>query len=124
MKLLDLLNLANRELRKELGKDTTVLGRAQCCMTCTLSRIDEDKYKHFIAWKIFSSGMNKDIEEFQSGKRNHAYACWDLTDEQLDKTIAILSKYFKTIRPENASKCIEIRMDYRKVRKFEHKVGE
>lgn len=35
MEFLEKLNLANRELRKELGKEVKIVGRSICCGTCT-----------------------------------------------------------------------------------------
>ena len=43
MNFLEKLNLANRELRKELGKEVKILGRGFCCGTCTVTKIHNER---------------------------------------------------------------------------------
>lgn len=43
MDLLEKLNLANRELRKVLGKEVKILSRCKCCGTCTTYEIGRQR---------------------------------------------------------------------------------
>lgn len=109
LNFLETLNIANRELRKVLGNEVKVLGRSECCISCTTYNIGSQGYKYYIAWKIFNSGMNCNIQYYKDRYSNvDSYACWNLTDEQLDKTIEVLSKYFKVERPADDTRTINI----------------
>lgn len=107
MEFLEKLNIANRELRKTFKKSVKVVGRGHCCRSCTLAEIEEE---HFIVWTIFNSGMNENVSSYKNGDCNYAYACWDLTDEQLNIAVEILSKYFKIEKPKDDSKAIKIEL--------------
>lgn len=43
MEFLEKLNLANKELRKELGKEIKIVGRSYCCGTCTVHKINNKR---------------------------------------------------------------------------------
>ena len=107
MKFLEMLDKANKEIRKALGKEVKVLGRSHCCTTCTLAKITE---KYYIAWKVFSSGMNKNIDTYKDSSKvkKTLYAAWNLTPTQLRVVEHILAKYFRVLKPENESCCIGI----------------
>ena len=107
MELLEELNLANKELRKVLGKEVKVVGRSHCCGSCTIAEIEGEGYKNYIAWRIYTTGMNKNIEEYKEGEKEEVYADWKLTEEQLDKAIEVLSCYFEVNHPKTTeSICI------------------
>ena len=95
------------ELAKEL-KDVEIVSRAFCCTTCTLAEVEKDYY---IVWKIFESGMNKNIDYYveENGKEKELCGAWYLTEEQMEKAIEILSKYFEVEKPIDDTKCITIK---------------
>lgn len=51
--------------------------------------------------------MNRNIEYFKRGYKE-AYANWNLTEEQLEKAVKVLSKYFVITKPESKMQCLHI----------------
>ena len=107
MNFIEKLDKADLEIAKAL-KEVEVIGRSFCCTSCTLAEIESD---YFIAWKIFETGMNENIDYYleDNGKIKILFGVWNLTSEQLDLVIQILSKYFDVERPIDDTKCILIK---------------
>ena len=120
MEFIELLKEANKEIRKELGKDVKVITNSYCCGSCTWSMIYNQGYKNYIAWELYRNGMNKNVDYFDKNywrldtrfrdydKKEGLYANWNLSDEQLKKALKILRKYFKVKKPTDISECIQI----------------
>lgn len=66
-------------------------------------------FKYYIAWKIFNSGMNRNMDKYKDGTLENAYGIWNLTEEQLEKSIKVLSKYFTITKPESEMECLCIK---------------
>lgn len=110
MELLEKLNIANRQLRKVFGKEVKILGRSKCCGTCTTAEIHNAGFENYIAWKIFNSGMNKNLEYITSDRCDAIYANWNLTDEQLDKAVEVLKEYFEIEKPRSEAECLMLKL--------------
>ena len=107
MNFVEKLDSACLELAQEM-KEVEIVNRSFCCTTCTLAEIESEFY---IAWKIFESGANENLDYYleQNGKEKELYGAWNLTDEQLERAVEILSKYFDVERPIDETKCICIK---------------
>ena len=107
MNFIEKLDKASREIAEQM-QEVEVVNRAFCCTTCTLAEVELD---HYIVWKVFSEGVNKNIELYENAddSEKELFGAWDLTDEQLDKAIKILSKYFTVEKPVDETKCIGIK---------------
>ena len=62
MNFIEKLDKACKEIACEM-EDVEVVNRAFCCTTCTLAEVEMD---HYIVWKVFSEGMNKNIELYEN----------------------------------------------------------
>lgn len=111
MTLLEKLDLVNKELRKELGKEVKVLGRSYDTTLYTINKLEKQEIKYYIVWKIYTSTSDRDIEQYQDNSKKDVYASWNLTKEQLDKTTTILSKYFKVDKPHSITDAIHIKYE-------------
>ena len=39
-------------------------------------------FENYIAWKIFNTGINRDVDRYKNGSIETAYAVWNLTEKQ------------------------------------------
>ena len=61
MTMLEKIDLANKELKKEFGRSVKVWGRSQRSSMYTVNKASEND-ANFIVWKVFTCGTDRNIE--------------------------------------------------------------